>query len=83
MSGHDDLSRHDLKSTSDPNWARFGAQIPSREQLKLLSEQGNEATRYEYLKDIGQDLVCHWPSGLANLYIGSLLIAFLRRHAGI
>ena len=29
----------------------------------------NEETRYEYLKDIGQDLAHSWPNGLANAEI--------------
>ena len=32
--------------------------LPGRE-LKLLSDQRDEETRYEYLKDAGQDLACH------------------------
>ena len=35
--------------------------VPGREQLELLSDQRNEETRYEYLKDIGQDLARPWP----------------------
>ena len=34
--------------------------------LKLLADQRNEETRYEYLKDVGQDLARMWPQGLAN-----------------
>ena len=39
----------------------------SRRLGSLPESQRNKETRYEYLKDIGQDLARHWPKGLADL----------------
>ena len=44
---------------------RRGSLVESNQSYSQI--QRNEETRYEYLKDIGQDLARHWPKGLANL----------------